>query len=1255
MSDSEDEWASRPPTAASLKTHKGHLTRSLTWLEELIHSDVVKSELPSQATIDRLRDLVQQNENRFKNIESICNYLGTDESTAKQYSKYLDEVSSRMQVLFTEAYSSIAKISMKIDAAAQQRAGGNAAGGTGATEIRRIDGTLKPFLLSDSHKPSQVSDWKEKFTSWYRLNKLDEVELSVQQTYFKNYLDSQLCSRLTGKYDAVTPIFSGRPEDISMMSIIEDEFDQIWPLVNRRVAYFAARQRRGESWPDFAGRIRALAVEAELSKLTEDDLLMVGLVGGTADEELKRLLTREHRLTLKKVYDIAGAYTASEHTVQPSSSQAARVQNTAKGRHVQSGQGNNRGRSQSRGRSQTQGQQACGSCGFKHEKGHCPAYDKICRNCSKKGHFAKMCRAKKRQSSPRPSSPRGNGRGRSTQHNRGVEVEDKDDLQAGQAVYSVQYKNRNVSVHPTPRMLTTLRDAENKKAPTVMHRSLPDSGCTSTLIGDKLAAKLQLKINPKGRERLIAANKAQMKCLGSVFVEIEYLNKKIMTHCLVTPDLGNDLFIGWSELVLLGVLNENFPRPSLVNAVGQKAPVTRQAQERGKSVSRPDHLPIGRDISDSEGVSVEDFEILLEVYKDVFDDTVLKPMKGDPVRIELRKDVEIKPTRTYTARKVPVHYEEQGKQMIAKMLEDGIIEKADYPTDWVSPSFFVPKPMGKIRFVTDFSALNRALLRPGHPFPSPRDLIRNIPPDSKYFLKVDVKSAYHQIVLAEECRDLFAFLVPWGKMRYCRLPMGSSPSSDIYCQRSDEALEGLPISKIVDDILAHSPNMHTLYRVFKAVLERCRAKGITLSKSKVEACFENESEGPLEGTGFESNAVVSSSAYKKGHALKAKQEHISTPKRFVEEEKIKLNLVNSLHFAGLRVSANKVMPDEEKTGAIRDFPQLKNQTDVRSFIGLAQTLGSFIPDLAQVLEPIRGLLKKNSQFLWSSDQEQAFQKAKEILTSDLVVHFFDKSLKSELLTDASRSGLGYALIQRDTDGKPRLISCGSRALNEHEVNYSVTELEMLAVVWSVKQCKYYLHGSSFTCVSDHRSLLGVFKKKLADIDNSRLLRLRLKLTEYDITLAWIPGAMHKLPDALSRMKIAQDKSPQVCCVSSNVNKDDFFENIEFCNKVASDPILQEVFDECENDTECKDVIEMLKNGVKAHNIPPSSSARQFKRFWDDLSVHEDVMLLYEGNRVVVPRALRGKYLKLLHLGHCGLTKSENWLSLHVGGQVGTQI
>ena len=111
------------------------------------------------------------------------------------------------------------------------------------------------------------------------------------------------------------------------------------------------------------------------------------------------------------------------------------------------------------------------------------------------------------------------------------------------------------------------------------------------------------------------------------------------------------------------------------------------------------------------------------------------------------------------------------------------------------------KPVG-LRLVRDFTHLKRYIDRPVHPFPTTEDIQRNISAESRYFAKIDLVSAYHQVPLAEEDQALTTFLLPWGRFYYTRTPMGLAPSGDYACCLTDQALEKVKnVIKSVDDAL----------------------------------------------------------------------------------------------------------------------------------------------------------------------------------------------------------------------------------------------------------------------------------------------------------------------------------------------------------------------------------------------------------------------------------------------------------------------
>jgi hypothetical protein len=161
----------------------------------------------------------------------------------------------------------------------------------------------------------------------------------------------------------------------------------------------------------------------------------------------------------------------------------------------------------------------------------------------------------------------------------------------------------------------------------------------------------------------------------------------------------------------------------------------------------------------------------------------------------------------------------------------------------------------------------------------------------------------------------------------------------------------------------------------------------------------------------------------------------------------KFKISKEVAFAGNVVKQRAIRPSPECAIALKEFSWPQNIHELRSFLGLAQQLTGFIPDLAHASEPLRHLLKKEHKYGWSTDLQEAFDDVVKILTCNLVLINFDPSKPTILLTDV-------------VNGKEhtRLVTFKLRSLNPAEKSYAVVELEALAVKYAVEKCRYYLLG-----------------------------------------------------------------------------------------------------------------------------------------------------------------------------------------------------
>jgi hypothetical protein len=178
-----------------------------------------------------------------------------------------------------------------------------------------------------------------------------------------------------------------------------------------------------------------------------------------------------------------------------------------------------------------------------------------------------------------------------------------------------------------------------------------------------------------------------------------------------------------------------------------------------------------------------------------------------------------------------------------------------------------------------------------------------------------------------------------------------------------------------------------------------------------------------------------------------------------------------------------VAPDESKVRAIRNFPLPRTVKDVRAFLGLAGYYRSFIQDFAATSRPLTLLTRKDTRFEWTPKQQEAFDKLKTALSSESVLAHPNFEIPFILSCDASNYAISAILSQKQ-NGQERPISFASRVLNKHEVNYSTTHKELLAVIFGTKIHRCFLYGPKFQIVTDHAAL-----KWLITVKNHQCARL----------------------------------------------------------------------------------------------------------------------------------------------------------------------
>lgn len=496
-----------------------------------------------------------------------------------------------------------------------------------------------------------------------------------------------------------------------------------------------------------------------------------------------------------------------------------------------------------------------------------------------------------------------------------------------------------------------------------------------------------------------------------------------------------------------------------------------QCPRRTKPPPLPTSLPYPAD----EATKHKHKQYLLEYYRSSTFNTcehqTLPLMDGPPMRFMI--DPHATATAHHSPIPVPIHWQDKVKAGLDRDVRLGVIEPVPIgePVTWCHRMVICAKKNGTPRRTIDLQPLNAFATRETHHTQSPFHQARSIPQGKKKTV-FDAWNGYHSVPLHPNDRHYTTFITPWGRYRYCTAPQGYIASGDGYTRRYDEVVSSVPNkTKCIDDTLLWSNTTEESFFQAANWLDICGKHGITLNPEKFQ---------------------------------------------FAEDD---------VEFAGFEITKDSVKPCRKYLKAISDFPTPQNLTDVRSWFGLVNQV-SYAFSMADIMLPFRELLKPNNKFYWDTDLEQAFQRSKETIISEIHngVKIFDKAKPTCLATEWSKTGIGYWLFQKHCTCPANNPFCcrqgcqitlvGSRFTHDAESRYAPIEGEALAVADALDKAMHFVLGcSNLTIAVDHRPLLKIFSDRSLDhISNTRLRNLKEKTLRYRFKIIHIPGIKNKTPD-----------------------------------------------------------------------------------------------------------------------------------------------
>ena len=202
--------------------------------------------------------------------------------------------------------------------------------------------------------------------------------------------------------------------------------------------------------------------------------------------------------------------------------------------------------------------------------------------------------------------------------------------------------------------------------------------------------------------------------------------------------------------------------------------------------------------------------------------------------------------------------------------------------------------------------------------------------------------------------------------------------------------------------------------------------------------------------------------------------------RRLDEANVNLKLdkctfaADNIECVGYKLSQQGVAPVNSKVQGISDRLKPTSLKQLRSYLGAVNQFYNFIPNLATICFPFRTLLKKDTTWEWKNEQEKVFKQVNNEIKKVTELNHFKRDCPLRIICDASKSGL-EAVLQQGEYGEWKPLSFASRFLTALEAKYSINELELLAIVWSVEYFRNYVYGVKFKIISDHKALTTVLK------------------------------------------------------------------------------------------------------------------------------------------------------------------------------------
>jgi len=308
---------------------------------------------------------------------------------------------------------------------------------------------------------------------------------------------------------------------------------------------------------------------------------------------------------------------------------------------------------------------------------------------------------------------------------------------------------------------------------------------------------------------------------------------------------------------------------------------------------------------------------------------------------------------------------------------------------------FVKKKDGKLRLCADYRAPNEVTKKDQNPLPLISEALDRLG-GAKYFTKLDIKDAYHNIRIREGLEWKTTFSTKLETYEYLVMPFGLCNAPAAFQRWINEVLmEHIDICYIIylDHVLIYSNTLQQHRKDVSKILEAIRKSGIKVKLSKCEF-HQNETE-----------------------------------------------------YLGFIIGQEGVKTDPVKTHAIWDWTTPKTIKEIQCFRGFCNFYRRFIEWFSRTARPLYVKTKKEFIGKWEcgDKEQQAFDELRTKLTTAPVLVCFNPLAPTKVETDASKYNCSGILSQQCQEGKWRPVAYRSKTMSDAECNYNIHDKELLAI------------------------------------------------------------------------------------------------------------------------------------------------------------------------------------------------------------------